>query len=147
MQKSLDETLKGWPQVAAGLKRSATVLDQAKTQLDFAAANRAEYEKAMESSSQIARSLADILPAFTDHLDSRLGQQEASLEQMETGLAEVNQSLPVMEQKTADVIQMVKWLLYLVGALVALHAAYVLADAAARGVAKPATPQAANPTE
>lgn len=146
MQKSLDETLKGWPQVAMGLKRSATVLDQAKSQLDVAAANRVEYEKAMESSSQVARSLADILPAFTDHLDSRLGQQESSLEQMETGLAEVNQSLPVMEEKTADVIQMVKWLLYLVGVLVALHAAYVLSDAAACGFARPAKPHAASPT-
>ena len=46
----------------------------------------------------------------------------------EAGLAEVNQSLPVMEEKTADVVQTVKWLLYLVGALIALHAAYVLVD-------------------
>jgi ABC-type transporter Mla subunit MlaD len=124
----LDETLSAWPEVAKSLKKSAEVLDQARMQLDVATANRVEYEKAMESSSQIARSLADIMPAFTDQLDSRLGQQESSLEQMETGLSEVNQSLPVMEEKTADLIQMVKWLLYLVGALVTLHAAYVVAD-------------------
>ncbi len=144
VQKTLDETMKGWPEVALGLKKSATVLNQARLQLDEATANRDEYEKAMASSSAIARSLADILPAFTDQLDSRLGQQEASLEQMETGLTEVNQSLPVMEDKTNELIQMVKWLLYLIGTLVALHAVYVLIDAAS-GVAR-ATPQAANPT-
>jgi uncharacterized phage infection (PIP) family protein YhgE len=143
MQKSLDDTLKGWPEVAQGLKKSAKVLSQAKLQLDEATANRNEYEKAMASSSEIARSLADILPAFTDQLDSRLGQQEASLEQMETGLSEVNQSLPVMEEKTSDLIQMAKWLLYLIGTLVGLHAAYLFTDAA-RGVAHRATPQAAN---
>jgi uncharacterized phage infection (PIP) family protein YhgE len=140
VQKSLDDTLKGWPEVAKGLKKSAAVLDQARKQLDEATANRTEYEKAMASSSQVARSLADILPAFTDHLDSRLGQQEASLEQMEMGLAEVNQSLPVMEEKTSDLIGMVKMLLYLVAALVALHAAYVLAEPVC-GVARGATPQ------
>jgi ABC-type transporter Mla subunit MlaD len=139
VQKTLDDTLKGWPEVAKGLKKSAVVLEQAKKQLDEATANRAEYEKAMASSSQVARSLADILPAFTDHLDSRLGQQEASLEQMETGLVEVNQSLPVMEKKTSDLIGMVKTLLYLVAALVTLHAAYVLAEPLCR-VRRPSAP-------
>lgn len=138
VQKTLDDTLKGWPDVAKGLKKSAVVLDQARAQLDSTSANRAEYEKAMQSSQSVARSLADLLPAFTDQLDSRLGQQEASLEQMETGLAEVNQSLPVMEEKTANLFQTVKWLLCLVGALVALHAAYVLSDAARITVRGPA---------
>ena len=128
VRATLDETLKGWPAVAEGLKKSATVLDQARAQLDTAAAGRVEYEKAMDSSTQVARSLADLLPAFTDKLDSRLGQQEASLEQMETGLTEVNKSLPVMEAKTGELIQTVKWLLYLVAALVALHAGYVLME-------------------
>ncbi|HEX3152418.1 MAG TPA: hypothetical protein VHR66_30370 [Gemmataceae bacterium] len=138
VRKTLDDTLKAWPDVALGLKKSSAVLEQAKLQLDSASANREEYEKAMESSTRVARSLADLLPLFTDQLDSRLGQQEASLEQMENGLAEVNQSLPVMEEKTSDLVRTVKWLLYLVAALVALHAAYVLIDAttAARGVAR-----------
>jgi len=114
--------------VAAGLKKSATVLDQARAQLDTAAASRGEYEKAMESSTRVARSLAELLPAFTDQLDSRLGQQEASLEQMETGLVEVNKSLPVMETKTGELIQTATWLLYLVAGLVALHAGYVLLE-------------------
>lgn len=128
VQGTLDDTLKAWPDVAKSLKTSAVVLDRARAQLDDAAANKAEYEKAMESSSRVARSLADLLPAFTDQLDSRLGQQEASLEQMETGLSEVNQSLPVMEAKTGELILTVKWLLYLVAALVGLHAGYVLLE-------------------
>jgi uncharacterized phage infection (PIP) family protein YhgE len=128
VRKTLDDTLKAWPEVAAGLKKSAKVLDEAKTRLDSAAANREEYEKAMRSSSDVARALADLLPAFTDHLDSRLGQQEASLEQMESGLAEVNQSLPEMEEKTNNLVWTVKWLLYLVAALVGLHAGYVLLE-------------------
>jgi ABC-type transporter Mla subunit MlaD len=128
VRKTLDETLKAWPDVAAGLKMSATVLDRARAQLDETAANREQYEEAMESSTRVARSLADLLPVFTDQLDSRLGQQEASLEQMETGLVEVNKSLPVMEAKTGEVIQTVKWLLYLVALLVALHAGYVLLE-------------------
>ena len=136
VRKTLDDTLKAWPDVAAGLKKSAGVLDQAQAQLDQAAASRGEYEKAMESSTRVARSLADLLPAFTDQLDSRLGQQEASLEQMETGLVEVNQSLPVMEEKTGDLIVTVKWLLYLVAALVALHAGFVLLEPV-RGIRDP----------
>ena len=47
---------------------------------------------------------------------------------MESGLVEVNQSLPVMEEKTGDLVVTVKWLLYLVAALVALHAGYVLLE-------------------
>lgn len=146
VRKSLDDTLSAWPDVAAGLKKSAVVLDQARVQLDQAGASREEYEKAVQSSTQVARALAEMLPAFTDRLDSRLGQQEASLERMETGLTEVNQSLPVMEAKTGELVRTVKWLLYLVAALVALHAGYVLLEPL-RGVAgRPATPQAANPT-
>jgi DNA repair exonuclease SbcCD ATPase subunit len=128
VRATLDDTLKAWPDVAAGLKKSATVLDQARAQLDQAAAGRGEYEKAMESSTQVARSLADLLPAFTDQLDSRLGQQEASLERMETGLTEVNRSLPVMEEKTGTLIRTVKWLVYLVALLIGLHAGYVLLE-------------------
>ena len=140
VQKTLDDTLKNWPEVARGLKKSADVLHQAKLQLDEATANRAEYERAMASSSEIARSLADILPALTDQLDSRLGQQEASLDQMESGLGELNKSLPVLEDKTNRVLQMMKWLLYLVAILIALHAAYVLSDAVrARQRATPRT--------
>jgi len=146
VRKTLDDTLKGWPEVAAGLKKSAKVLDQARVQLDETALNRGEYEKAMESSTQVARSLADLLPAFTDHLDSRLGQQEASLEQMETGLTEVNQSLPVMESKTAELVRTVKWLLYLVALLVALHAGYVLLEPVRGPGAGTPGPRAANLT-
>lgn len=129
VQKTLDDTLKTWPEVAKGLKQSAAVLDRARVQLDVTTAQRHEYEKAMQSSTQIARSFADLLPAFTDQLDSRLGQQEASLEQMETGLGEVNKSLPVMEEKTSDLIGMIKLLLYLVGTLLAFHASWVLTEA------------------
>jgi len=128
VRKTLDDTLKAWPDVASGLKMSASVLDQARAQLDTAAASRTEYENAMASSTRVARSLAELLPAFTDQLDSRLGQQEASLEQMETGLVEVNKSLPVMETKTGELVQTVTWLLYLVAGLVALHAGYVLRE-------------------
>jgi uncharacterized phage infection (PIP) family protein YhgE len=145
VRKTLDDTLTKWPDVAAGLKKSAKVLDQARVQLDEAAANRAEYEKAMESSTQVARSLADLLPAFTDQLDSRLGQQEASLEQMETGLSEVNKSLPVIESKTVDLIWTVKLLLYLVATLVALHAGYVLLEPF-RGPGAPGPRAATSPT-
>jgi hypothetical protein len=63
---------------------------------------------------------------------------------METGLAEVNESLPVIESKTNDLVRTVKWLLYLVAGLVALHAGYVLLDPA-RGFARGAKPQAADP--
>lgn len=129
VRDNLDKTMTKWPEVAKGLKTSAVVLDRARVQLDEAASNRVEYEKAMESSSRVARSLADLLPALTDQLDSRLGQQEASLEQMETGLVEVNQSLPVMEAKTGELIQTVKWLLYLTAMMVAVHAGYVLVGA------------------
>lgn len=128
VRKSLDDTLKTWPEVAGGLKKSAGVLDGARLQLEQAAENRGEYERAMASSSEIARSMADLLPAFTDQLDSRLGQQEASLDQMQTGLSEVNSSLPAVEEKTGQLVWMVKCLLYLVAALIGLHAAYVLAD-------------------
>jgi len=128
VQQSLDDSLKSWPEVAKGLKQSAAVLDKARAQLDETTSQRGEYEKAMQSTAQVARSLADLLPAFTDQLDSRLGQQEASLEQMETGLGEVNKSLPMMEEKTSDLIGMVKLLLYLVGTLLAFHALWVLAE-------------------
>src|SRR5262245_1030629 len=143
VRKTLDDTLTVWPDVAKGLKKSAAVLDQARVQLDTAAANREEYERAMESSSQVARSLADMLPAFTDQFDSRLGQQEASLEQMEAGLSEVNESLPEIEAKTNELVWTVKLLLYLVGGLVGLHAGYVLLEPA-RGFAASAKPQAAD---
>jgi ABC-type transporter Mla subunit MlaD len=129
---TLDESLKAWPQVAAGLKKSAVVLDDARKQLEIATENREEYERAMQSSTRVARAFADLLPAFTDQLDSRLAQQESALGKMETGLGEVNAALPVMEDKAAELIRTVMWLIYLVAALVIAHAAYVLADAAKR---------------
>ena len=93
----------------------------------------------------MARSLADLLPAFTDQLDSRLAQQEASLEQMETGLAEVNQSLPTVESKSVELVWTVKLLLYLVAVLVGLHAGYVLLEPL-RGPGVPGPPAATSAT-
>ncbi len=129
VQTTLDDSLKAWPKVAGGLKNSAKVLDDARRQLDVAAVHRADYERAMASSSQLARAFADLLPVFTDQLESRIGQQEAALEQMETGLNEVNASLPVMEEKTSSLVRTVRWLLYLVAGLVVLHAAYAMSNA------------------
>ncbi len=125
-QAILDENTKRWPEIAAGLKQSAVVLDQAQLQLKTAAKNRDQYERAMASTSEVAKSFADMLPELTDQLDSRLDQQHASLGQVEQGLAEINSSMPAVEGQTVRLLRTVRWLLWLVGGLVMLHAVYVL---------------------
>ncbi|WP_020473856.1 coiled-coil domain-containing protein [Zavarzinella formosa] len=121
-QAILEENLKRWPEVANGLKKSAIVLDQAQAQLLAATKNRDQYEQAMASTSQVAKSFADLLPEFTEQLDSRLEQQHASLSQMEHGLGEINTSLPQAENQTLRLLRTVKWLLWLVSGLILLHA-------------------------
>jgi len=121
-QAILDENVKKWPELAAGLKQSALVLEQAQTQLKAAGKNREQYERAMASTSAVAKSFSELLPEFTEQLDSRLDQQHASLAQMGSGLEEINHSLPVVEGQTVRLLRTVKWLLWLAGGLVMLHA-------------------------
>lgn len=126
---TLDDSLKNWPEVANGLKKSSVVLEDAQKQLNAATVHRAEYERAMASSAQAARSFAELLPAFTDQLDMRLSQQEASLAQMETGITEVSAKLPELEEKSSTMVRTVRVLLSLLSALVVIHAVYLLTDA------------------
>ena len=75
------------------MKQSAVVLEHAQAQLTSASKNREQYERAMSSTSEVGKSFAELLPEFTDQLDSRFVPQPASHGQMGRGLGGVEGGL------------------------------------------------------
>ena len=132
VRKGLDETAARWPDLAKTMQNSAKLLRGTQDRLDAVLKRRPQYEKAIKESAQLAQTFADLLPLFTDQLDSRLGQQEHALSQMEQGLSEVNGSLPQTAQTAGDLLAALRWLAVLVAGLIGLHGAYVLVESRIR---------------
>jgi hypothetical protein len=131
-QQGLEQTFRAWPELVETLRRSATVLDGSRRQLDTVLTGREQYDKAVTSSLTLAGTTEDMLEIYTTKLDARLGEQERSLGQMERGLGEVNQALPAVSHTASDLLRTVRWVFWLIGLLIAAHGVFVAVDARMR---------------
>ncbi len=123
---TLDRTLATWPQVQTSLKKSSDLLRLTRTQLDRVILDRPLYEKALQQSSELAQSFAQLMPVFSDQIDTRLAEQEYALKSMKEGLSEFHASLPTLEQNTNHLLGTIRWLFALVALLIAGHGIWML---------------------
>jgi ABC-type transporter Mla subunit MlaD len=128
-QKGLDDAAARWPETRRTLRQLATVLGSTRDQLDEALQHRAEYEAALQQTTQVADLLAVTLPTFTEQLDATLDEEEQALQDLSRSLEEARDALPVYERTASNVTQTGRLLAWLVAAVVALHGLYlVLSD-------------------
>ena len=60
--------------------------------------------------------------SYSVRLNVRLNEQERSLAQVEHGLAEVTELIPSVSHTASDLLNGIRWMFWLVGGLLALHA-------------------------
>jgi uncharacterized phage infection (PIP) family protein YhgE len=128
-QKGLDQAAANWPQVRTMLRRLAGVLKATGDQLDQAVKHRAEYEAASQQTVELADSFATLLPMVTDQIDTRLEEQEQTLDDLGQSLGEVNAALPAYNRTTQDLLQTGRLLAWLAAAIVGLHGCYLILSA------------------
>ena len=115
-----------WPQLKTNLSKAATLLRSTQGQLKEALARRQDYEAALKQSIVLAESFATLLPVYLESLDSQLQQQEAGLDDLGRGLDEVSGAMPEYARATNRLVDTARLLVWLVSAIVMLHAAYLL---------------------
>jgi hypothetical protein len=128
-QKGLDQAATHWPELRTMLRRLARVLAGTGDQLDRAVQHRDEYESASQQTIDLAESFANLLPLVTDQLDSRLAEQEQTLDDLGQSLGEVNAALPAYNRTTKDLLQTGRLLAWLTAAIVGLHGCYLILSA------------------
>ena len=65
------------------------------------------------------------LPLFTDHIDTKLEEEELSLERLENSINEVTEVMPEVAQTASRLLQLTKLLLYLGAGIFGLHGVYL----------------------
>ena len=78
----------------------------------------------------LAEAFTAMLPLLTDQLDSRLAEQEHALDELGISLDEAGDVLPVYGRTTGQVLQVGRFLAWLVSAIIALHGCHLLLSVA-----------------
>lgn len=128
-RKGLDQAFRAWPEFAATMHRSASVLNGSRSQLDHVLTRRTQYERAVQSSERLTQTTDELIETYSGRFDTRLREQEQALGRMERGLGEVNDALPTVGKTANDMFGAVRWMFWLVGALIAIHGVFVGVEA------------------
>jgi chromosome segregation ATPase len=124
--KGIEVAVKRWPQLSKNLARSAVILRSTQGQLEHVLAHRSDYEQSLQHSLVLSRTFAAALPLLTEQLEMELEDQEQALANLGSSLDEVNTAVPACGQTAANILQTSRLLLVLVGAIFALHGAYLM---------------------
>src|SRR5262249_20447386 len=103
------------------LTRSAKLLNATRDQLTQVLDHRQNYEAARKQSMLLGESFAMMLPLFTDQIDSELQEQEEALADLSRSIDEVGDALPAFAQTTAHMLQLGRWLLWLLAGMALVH--------------------------
>ena len=131
-QEGIEQAMRNWPELVETMHRSASIFASSRKRLEMLLAQREHYEQALKSSLQLVRTTEDLLRTGTTKLDVRLGEQEYSLGQVEHGINEANESLPAVARSAGDLVQAIRWAMWIVAALVGLHGLFVVVGAGPR---------------
>jgi hypothetical protein len=118
-----------WPGLVQTMRVSARVLRDSHEQLDEFAGKQSEYDRAMQGSRQATQTAEQIVESYSERIGNRLSEQEHSLAEMEHGLGEASEAIPAVSNTTVDLLNAIRWMFWLVGALIALHGAFVICEA------------------
>lgn len=124
-----------WPGLVQTMRISARVLRDSHEQLDEFAGRQSEYDRAMLGSRQATQTAEQLVESYSERIGNRLSEQEHSLAEMEHGLGEASEAIPAVSKTTVDLLNAIRWMFWLVGALIALHGAFVICDARSKPLA------------
>lgn len=127
-QKGIDAAVARWPELKTNLGKAATLLRATQKQLREALARRDQYEAALNQSIVLADSFATLLPVYLESLDRQLKEQEEGLDELGRGLDDVTSAMPEYAHATNRLVDTARLLVWLVSAIVLLHAGYLLAS-------------------
>jgi hypothetical protein len=135
MHNGLQRSTADWPGLVQTMRVSAQLLRDSHEQLDGLAGRRSEYERAVQGSQPVTLSAEQLVESYSGRIDSRLHEQEQSLGEMERGLGEASEAIPVVSNTTIDLLNAIRWMFWLVGALLALHGTFVISEARIKPIA------------
>jgi len=69
---------------------------------------------------------AEAVGSVGESINSRLVEQEQSLDRMQKGLGEINTAIPAVAQTTTHLVKLVRWMFWFSGAILAAHAFLLL---------------------
>jgi ABC-type transporter Mla subunit MlaD len=127
-QKGIDVAVARWPDLKNDLSKAATVLRSTQGQLRQALDRRQEYEAALKQSIVLAETFATLLPVYLESLDRQLEQQEDGLDNLSQELDGVSSAIPEYAHATNRLVETARLLVWLVAAIVLMHAGYLLAS-------------------
>jgi flagellar biosynthesis chaperone FliJ len=120
-QKGIQTVVDRWPELRLTLTRSAKLLKVTRDQLTQVLDHRQNYEAARQQSMLLGESFATMLPLFTDQLDGELQDQEQALTELSHSIDDVGDTLPAFAQTTAHMLQLGRWLLWLLAGMALAH--------------------------
>jgi chromosome segregation ATPase len=129
-QKGIDSASAHWPELRAGLQKSARLMRATQVQVKSALARREEYEAAIEQTVELTSQFAATLPELVEQMEEGLAQQEQSLDELADSIDEVTGSVPPAARSASQILATTRWLLCLVAFMVGLHAAYLAGSTA-----------------
>ena len=141
-QDGLDRSIAQWPDLVRTMRLSARIL-RTSHQIDELVGQRSEYDRAVHGGREATQTAEDLLQSYSSGLEARLSEQEQSLAQVESGLAEAGEAIPAVTRTTVDLLNAIRWMFWLVGALIALHGALVICESRLKTVYVSRSPEIA----
>jgi hypothetical protein len=132
-QKGVDTASARWPDLRKNLGKTADLLRNTQKQLSAALDNREQYESALKQTVDLTDTFAMLLPLMTEQLGDELERQEQSLAELGGSIDQLSEALPAAGQTASRLVQTTRLLLALVGVIVMLHGAYMVAQGRRRG--------------
>lgn len=120
--RTMEATATRWPELRAMLARLADLLRITHAELDTALTRQNDFEEVLRHTVWLAEGLATILPVVTDQLAAQLDHQDQSLADLGQSITDLGNVLPKYEDMVLRFIKTGRVLLWLVGALILVHA-------------------------
>jgi hypothetical protein len=140
----LDLAQAKWPAVREGIAGSAALIRASRDQMDQALEHRREYEAAWAQIEGLAGDFAELLPALTEGLDTRLDREDRTLAEMAGGLEQASRALPAYAEAIGRCSAIGRLLAWLVATITGLHGSALLLGGIVRLPRTPASgPEAA----
>lgn len=127
-QKRIDATVQAWPDLQNALIGSAKILTQTEQQLELALVNEKAHKQALSQTLELTEALGRLMPVMTEQLDHQLELQTQSLGQLGDSLQRATTKMPGLANGASNILDTVKWILWLFAGIVILHGIYLSVD-------------------
>jgi DNA repair exonuclease SbcCD ATPase subunit len=125
LRQRLADAAERAPKLRDGLIGLAEVLRRRQADLQELIDNPGPYRTTLNQTLNLIDVVTAALPLFTDHLDTKLEEEDQSLEQLENSINEVTEVMPEVSRTASRLMQLTRWLLYLGAAIFGLHGVYL----------------------